>query len=193
VALFGTRFATFKDMKTIRIASLVIPLIIAQISFAEVYRWVDEKGGVHFTDNVLQIPEKYRPNTEKMGIIERETASKPQSEDSSSPSKAKELPSKDRLGRDEVYWKERVESWRKKLTSAEERVENLRMKYNDLTEKMNASKSSIERGTLRVERDQLAGQLDQSKQQVEEAKVMLDKKIPEEAQLYGAKPEWLKP
>jgi hypothetical protein len=34
--------------------------------------------------------------------------------------------------------------------------------------------------------------MDQHKTQIEEAKNMLDKKIPEEAELYKAKPEWLK-
>jgi phage-related minor tail protein len=67
------------------------------------------------------------------------------------------------------------------------------MKYNDLTEKLNASKSSVERATFRNERDQVKNELDKYKQQVEEAKIMLDKKLPEEAQLYKAKPEWLKP
>jgi predicted nucleic acid-binding Zn-ribbon protein len=178
-------------MKTIRILFLILSLLVPQIALAEVYRWVDEKGVVHFTDDTLQIPEKYRPETEKIGIIERETKPKPQGE--TTPSKVKESSPKDRLGRDERYWKERVESWRKKLTSAEERAESLRMKYNDLTEKLNATKSSVERGTLRVERDQIKEELDQSRQQVQEAKAMLEKKIPEEAQLYGARPEWLKP
>jgi len=31
----------------------------------ELFRWVDEKGTVHFTDNPLSIPEKYRGKAEK--------------------------------------------------------------------------------------------------------------------------------
>ena len=31
---------------------------------AEMYKWVDDKGTVHFTDDPSMIPEKYRPNTE---------------------------------------------------------------------------------------------------------------------------------
>jgi clan AA aspartic protease (TIGR02281 family) len=31
---------------------------------AEMYKWVDEKGRVHFTDDPSTIPERYRPNTE---------------------------------------------------------------------------------------------------------------------------------
>lgn len=34
--------------------------------------------------------------------------------------------------------------------------------------------------------------MDQSRIQIEEAKEMLEKKIPEEADLYKAKPDWVK-
>jgi hypothetical protein len=34
--------------------------------------------------------------------------------------------------------------------------------------------------------------MDQSKIEIEEAKNMIEKKIPEEAELYKAKPEWVK-
>ena len=43
----------------------VIPLIVmlavlVPYSYGEMYRWVDEKGTVHFTDDLSSIPEKYR-------------------------------------------------------------------------------------------------------------------------------------
>ncbi len=48
---------------------LVIPLIIlfaalVPSSYGEMYRWVDEKGTVHFTDDLSNIPEKHRPDAE---------------------------------------------------------------------------------------------------------------------------------
>ena len=61
-----------------------------------------------------------------------------------------------------------------------------------MTVRFNDSKSTAERGNLRGERDQVKNEMDQYKIQIEEAKIMLDKKIPEEAELYKAKPEWLK-
>jgi chromosome segregation ATPase len=178
-------------MKTTSFLIVLTFFFIAQLSFAQVYKWVDEKGAVHYTDDILQVPEKNRPTTERMGNVEEK--SEPKVQIDASPSKKKEEPYKDRLGRGEEYWKERTESWKKKLASAQDKVEDLRMKYNDLTEKLNASKSSVERATFRNERDQVKNELDKYKQQVEEAKIMLDKKLPEEAQLYKAKPEWLKP
>ncbi len=43
----------------------ILPIIIAllllsSLAHSEVYKWQDEKGGMHFTDNPLSVPEKYR-------------------------------------------------------------------------------------------------------------------------------------
>jgi len=47
---------------------LAILIALALPASAEMYKWVDEKGTVHFTDDISSIPEKYRENVE-----ERET------------------------------------------------------------------------------------------------------------------------
>jgi clan AA aspartic protease (TIGR02281 family) len=44
---------------------LMVALVaLAYPAGAEMYRWVDEKGTVHFTDDLSRIPEKYRPDAE---------------------------------------------------------------------------------------------------------------------------------
>jgi len=51
--------------KTVLIASLIIGLLaIPFFVHAEVYKWIDDKGDVHFTDDYSKIPEKYRPGAE---------------------------------------------------------------------------------------------------------------------------------
>jgi hypothetical protein len=48
--------------KTVLIATLTIGLLtIPFLVHAEVYKWIDDKGDVHFTDDYSSIPEKYRP------------------------------------------------------------------------------------------------------------------------------------
>ena len=164
-------------------------LCASNVSFAEIFKWVDEKGGVHFTDDVMQIPPKYRPKTEKMEILETGVDGKKEGE---AASKTKGNTPGDRFGKGEEYWRGRVEEWRKKLSALQERVETLRIKYNDLTERMNDSKNSAERTTLRKERDLIRSEMEQGKAQIEEARNMLEKRIPEEAELNKAKPEWTK-
>jgi hypothetical protein len=41
-----------------------------RFAFADVYRWVDEKGGVHFADSYDAIPEKFRDQVEKKSKLE---------------------------------------------------------------------------------------------------------------------------
>jgi hypothetical protein len=186
--IFGMGFAVKGVMTRILFIGLSI-LLLTEISFAEVYKWVDEKGVVHFTDDLIQVPEKYRPKAERTGSPEEKGEASVEGE---STPKKKEEPYKDRLGRGEDYWKGRVEEWRKKLTESQTRMEALRAKYNEMTERYNDSKSTAERATLRKERDQIKSEMDQCKIGIDEARDMIEKKIPEEAEIYKAKPEWIK-
>jgi predicted nucleic acid-binding Zn-ribbon protein len=164
-------------------------LFICQISFAQVYKWVDEKGVAHFTDDITQVPEKYRPKAERIGLPEEKEDTKIQGELTP---KGKGEIYRDQLGRGEDYWKGQMEEWRKKLSELKDRLEALRAKYNGLTERFNDSRSTAERGNLRRERDQVKSEMDQCRAQFEEARDMLEKRIPEEAEFYKAKKEWVK-
>jgi clan AA aspartic protease (TIGR02281 family) len=62
---------------------LIILLIIfltafVPTSYGEMYKWVDEKGTIHFTDDLLSIPEKYRPDAETRKPTKEISAPKPQ-------------------------------------------------------------------------------------------------------------------
>ena len=174
-------------MKLILLFLLLLP--IATISFANVYKWVDEKGVIHFTDDFLQIPEKYRSGTRKIEFrdekVDTNKGSLP------SPSKKEEI-YRDQLGRGETYWRALVGNWKIKLKASQDKTEALKEKYNELTEKYNRSKKSIERAKLRRDRDEIKNEMDQQRLQIEEAMNLLEKKIPEEAELFKAKPEWIK-
>ncbi len=45
--------------------SVIVLLSISNAAFSQIYRWEDEKGTVHVTDDPSAIPEKYRSNPEK--------------------------------------------------------------------------------------------------------------------------------
>jgi chromosome segregation ATPase len=165
-------------------------------AFAEVYKWVDEKGVLHFTDDIMQIPEKYRTQIERLETLEDKTETKMEGESSLVKKVEETRPREgdylDRLGRGEGYWRGLVEEWRKRLNSAQERANDLRTNYNELTERFNDSKNSGERINIRRERDEIKKEIEKCKNQIEEAKYMLDKKIPEEAEIFKAKQEWIK-
>jgi chromosome segregation ATPase len=168
---------------------LLLVLLISQTALAQVYKWIDEKGVTHFTDDITQVPEQNRPKVESVEVPQDIRNAK--SEGEIAPER-KEDPFKDQLGRGEDYWKRRVDEWKGKLRELQSKFEVLRAKYNELTDKHNDSKTQIVRTELRRERDQVKIEMDQCKTQIEEARSMLEKKIPEEAALYKAKPEWVK-
>jgi chromosome segregation ATPase len=168
---------------------ILLAFLISQTSFAQVYKWGDEKGVTHFTDDMTQVPEKYRPKAERIEAAQEKEDTKVEGE--LAPMK-KGDDEKDRLGRGEDYWKGRVEEWRKKLRELQDKLEVLRAKYNGITERFNDSRSTAERVNLRRERDQVKNEIDRCNTQIEEARSMMEKKIPEEAELYKAKPGWIK-
>jgi clan AA aspartic protease (TIGR02281 family) len=71
-------------------AILLLSLLLAGLPLraiaADIYRWVDEKGIVHFTDNPHNIPEKFRAGTNR--IKAKESAPDPRALKSLSPDKA---------------------------------------------------------------------------------------------------------
>lgn len=167
---------------------IIITLFIYTPGFTQTYKWIDGKGRVHFTDDITKIPEQYKDKAERIGMVEDKTETNVPGEPSS---KTKADSYKDRLGRGEEYWKNRVEEWKKRLKDAQDKVEQARLKYNELTEKYNDTRSSVARNQIRIEREQFKQEMDRQKGNIEEAKLMLEKKIPEEAELYKAKPEWI--
>ena len=63
-----------------RLIILLIILLTAFVpaSYGEMYKWVDEKGTIHFTDDLSSIPEKYRPDAETRKPTKEISAPKPQ-------------------------------------------------------------------------------------------------------------------
>ena len=120
---------------------------------------------------------------------EHEQTTRHETED---PSMGKKANLKDRLGRGEDYWKGRAKELKDKIRALEDRSESLRLRYNELTIRYNDSKSSVERANLRAERGQIKSEIDQIKNEIEESRIVLEKRLPEEAESYKAQPDWIK-
>jgi len=66
--------------KILLIAALTIGLLtIPFFVHAEFYKWIDEKGDVHFTDDYSKIPEKHRPAAETQRLREDPKETSPSS------------------------------------------------------------------------------------------------------------------
>jgi hypothetical protein len=172
----------------IRTALILSIIFYGSSSFAQIYKWVDEHGGVHYVDDFSRVPDKYQRDMMRVEGLDAGQGRV----GNESLQKNKEDTYRDRLGRGEEYWKNRVDEAKIRMKSLQEKSENLRLKYNELTTRFNETKSSVERAGLRNERDQLKQEMDKNKAEIEEVKNTLEKKIPEESEFYKAKPEWVK-
>ena len=173
------------------VAHIVLTLLLFSLvcpALAETFRWVDEAGGVHFSDDFARIPEKYRSSTVR---VEGEDHGRTRAADDPRP-KGAEVESRDRLGRGESYWRERVAEAKNRIKSLQDKNENLRLKYNELATRFNESKNSVERTAVRNEREEVRQEMERNRVEIGEAKNAVEKKIPEEAELYKAKREWIK-
>jgi hypothetical protein len=173
----------------------------------EVYRWVDEQGTVHFTDDLGQVPEKYRDKIQK-----KEPPKEPPITQPIPPQPAPSQPlapptgmgidkgsgatprQKDILGRGEEWWRAKVNEWNEKLKTAQRNYETTYSEWKSKENELESSKfkpDSVKR-KLKAEIKDLEEKTKDWEKQMNEAKNMLENVLPKQAQDYQANPEWLK-
>jgi len=191
---------------------LIILMGLTFLSFSlafgqEVYRWVDEQGTVHFTDDLGQVPEKYRDKIQK-----KEPPKEPPITQPIPPQPAPPQPlapptgmevekgsgatprQKDILGRGEEWWRAKVNEWNEKLKTAQRNYENTYSEWKSKENELESSKfkpDSVKR-KLKAEIKDLEEKTKDWEKQMDEAKNMLENILPKQAQDYQANPEWLK-
>ncbi len=192
-------------MLFVLVAMITLPLIAGS---QETYQWVDEKGTVHFTDDVGKIPEKYQDQvkekkTPKEPAPARSPSPAPAPARSPSPSirppqgKAPPEPSvekKDILGRGEEWWRDQASEWKQRLIKAQKDYEAaqaaLKAKDKELEDAKFKPKSFQRK--LQDEVKVLEEKVNAQKNQVDEAKNMLEKDLPKQAEEYQADPSWVR-
>jgi len=176
----------------------------------EVYRWVDEKGTVHFADDLTLVPERYQGQVQKKAapqepppppippstrLPEKVTPQKMRPEKPKIEKKPESVPvQKDILGRGEEWWKARVKEWEGKLSKAQKNHETelnaLKAKEKEL-EESKFKPDSLKR-KLKADIKALGEKVKEWENQAKEARNMLDIVLPKEAEEYRADPRWLK-
>ncbi len=169
-------------------------LSLPSVHGQEIYQWVDEKGTVHFTDDLGKIPEKYQDQ-----VKEKKTPPEPAPSPSTRPPQGKAPPEpsvekKDILGRGEDWWRDKAMEWRQKLIKAQKDYAAaqtaLKAKEKELAESIYKPDSFKRR--LQAEIKVLEEKANDQKNQVDEAKNMLDKVLPKQAEEYRADPSWVR-
>jgi hypothetical protein len=193
---------TMKRKNVLIIAGLLFFSALA--SGQEVYKWVDEKGTVHFSDDLGQVPEKYRNQVQKEKLSKEPSPVHPLPPSPTEPPKPMEpgkkaVPAsgpgqKDALGRGEEWWRAKVIEWNQKLKTAQRSYE---ITYNEWKSKEQELQASISKPDsfkrkLKAEIKALEEKVKDLEKQMEEAKNMIENILPKEARDYRANPDWLK-
>jgi len=184
-------------MKKLGLVMLIGWLILFGSAFGQqIYQWVDDKGTVHYTDDISLVPEKYQdqvkekktpkePASSPPGTLTRD---KPPKEPQGAPAK------KDILGRGEDWWRDKAMEWKQKLMKAEKDFAAaqtaLKAKEKELDDAKFKPKSFQRK--LQDEAKVLEEKMNEQKKQVDEAKNMLEKVLPKQAEEYRADPSWLR-
>jgi predicted nucleic acid-binding Zn-ribbon protein len=163
----------------------------------EVYQWMDEKGTLHFADDLGLVPEKYRNQVQKKKTsIEPTPLLSPQvttEEDlEKEPKSAPER--RDLIGRGEEWWRAKTKEWNEKLLNANKNYETAHAAWKAKEKELEESKfksKSIQR-KLKSETKALEEKANDWKKQMEQAKNMLEKDLPKEAEEFKADPDWIK-
>jgi hypothetical protein len=177
---------------------LIIGLLLASslVFGQQIYQWVDEKGTVHFTDDVSLVPEKYQDQVKEKKTPKAPASSPPVTLTRDKPPKEpqEEPEKKDILGRGEDWWRDKAMEWKQKLIKAQKDFADaqtvLKAKEKEL-EDAKLKPRSLQR-KLQDEVKVLEEKMNGQKKQVDEAKNMLEKVLPKEAEESRADPSWLK-
>ena len=180
---------------------LLFVFSLSPVKGQEIYRWVDEKGTIHYADDLTLVPERYREHVQKR---------KPQQESSPSPSippspgppgteaRPSSEPSSDRrdlVGRDEQWWRAKVKEWEDKFQNAQNNYDKTYQAWKSKEKELEDSKfkpDSLKR-KIRAEIKDLEEKTKALEKEVNEAREMLEKVLPREAEENRADPDWLKP
>lgn len=187
-------------MKRMKLIILVGLICCSGVSFAQtIYRWVDEKGTVHFTDDLTLVPEKYRRQLEKEEPSEKPSPlpARPSMETLPTRSGAGPDPvseKKDLLGRGEAWWRAKMKEWNDRLQKAQGNIgplsSELKQKEKELAEAK--FKSDFIKRRLKEEIKELERKLKEQERLRDEAKNMIENILPKEAKDFQADPAWLK-
>ena len=193
-------------MKRTVLLAMIGLVILAGLAIAqEVYRWTDEKGIVHFTDDPTLVPEKYR------GQVQQKTPSKepPPAQPTLSlpveppkrmepvretPPGSPEAGQKDMLGRGEEWWRATARNWNQKFVTCRTNYENAYNEWKAKEQELEESKFKPDslKKKLKSEIRILEEKAKDWEKQMNEAKNMIENVLPNQARDYRANPEWLK-
>ncbi|MGZ6231545.1 MAG: DUF4124 domain-containing protein [Syntrophales bacterium] len=174
-----------------KILIMLILLMFTVPAYATtVYKWVDEKGVINFTDDYTKIPPAFRKRAKVEEYVQQEGTTAPAQ---GMVATATEQIRTDIYGRGETWWREKVRPWKEQLKEATENYERVREEYMKQAEGLgpyNFGEMSLTQYQMLSSRlNILNNDMGKYRAQMLEANEMLEK-LSKEAEETKADPAW---
>lgn len=155
-----------------------------------IYKWVDERGVINFTDEYHRVPLAFRSRLKTELFVQDEVGTPVPSKVVIA--KSNEEMKTDIYGRDETWWKEKVHSWKEQLEEATKNYENVHSAFMAQAEALVRVKfgSKTQYQMVSYVLSGLTQQLEEYRAQIAKAEEVLDEFL-KEAEKAKTNPEWL--
>ncbi len=168
---------------------LTLLAFVSPLYAATIYKWTDEKGEKHYSDEYDKVPPAYRDRveTEKWEDTQKPGISPPP------PFQKSDGGITDIYGQNETYWRERARPWKERLEEANANYARVQTKYTEKSEELMRRKygSPTQYKSSIIELEKLKEEMARYQAEITEATEMLTK-ISKEAEEAKADPDWVK-
>jgi hypothetical protein len=179
------------NMRCLQILLGLYCLLAVSLPHAQVYKWVDDSGTLHFTDDPAKVPEEYWDRVEEKKAIKEEDG-RPSGEGKWQKGRVRREPT-DRFGRRESWWRDRASKWWAKLENATSQHKRITKEIEEAREILEKARNDGKRRRYRRKIKRLEEEAKKYKAQIDEARHMLNDVLLNEARMAGADPSWLRP
>ena len=180
---------------------IFVPAAVAQtgdqtgnkdIKIHYLYEWTDGKGGVHITDDLGEVPERYRAKSRKIEIPKGEEVG-PEQQVQGTIEPPSGVATEKQEAASKAAWQKRLRDWKARLADAQKRYQELDQRRLDALAKWGGLAAAAS-GHLegRVEAEKIQKEMNEVQLEIDEAKNMIETTIPEEARKAGVPPGWLR-
>jgi hypothetical protein len=171
---------------------IIAVLVFASTGMAgEYFKWVDERGVVHFTNVPSSVPEEYKGEAERRVMPAEKEAPSEGTRESAGKAEEPTEARKDRFGRGRDFWVNWTNEARNRLVRAENDYNRLMAEYKQSREDLDKAGSTAQRDRLRNKSDSLRVQMERQREEIRKAREELEIKIPQAASMAGAPAEWV--
>ncbi len=153
-----------------------------------IYQWTDSAGGVHITDDLGDVPERYRSKARKIegrepaeSGREQRVQENPESPDSEAAEAEEDA---------KAEWQQRLRDWKNRLADAEQRYQDLDREKAELLGRWGSPAYAPIEDRLKAQ--QIEQKMKDLQREIDDAKNMIEVTIPEQARKAGVPPGWLR-